>query len=256
MLSDEGIVGLIKDGVIEGAVEENVGPVSYDLVTRSFYDRTGSHQSFDLAPGDSVFVACEEVINLPSDLSARVLLRNSRIRQGLSLDAPVYFPGHRTRVFFRVTNVSARSINLNRSKGIAQIVFDRVDGTVMHPYSGAFSDEFDFSGLASYEDVYKSEMRELDRKADEIKGMEKRIYERAITLFAIFAAIFTLVNVNAGIAGADSSSISVLAIDLSIVGGFSALVGLTGFVLGVESTAAKAAPLILSVVAFAAAYFV
>lgn len=144
MLSDEGIVGLIKDGVIEGAVEENVGPVSYDLVTRSFYDRTGLHQSFDLAPGDSVFVACEEVINLPSDLSARVLLRNSRIRQGLSLDAPVYFPGHRTRVFFRVTNVSARSINLNRSKGIAQIVFDRVDGTVMHPYSGAFSDEFDF----------------------------------------------------------------------------------------------------------------
>ena len=46
-----------------------------------------------------------ELIHLPSTLVARVMLRNSRIRQGLSLDAPLYFPGHSTRVFFRVTNI-------------------------------------------------------------------------------------------------------------------------------------------------------
>ena len=35
-----------------------------------------------------------EVIHLPGTLAARVMLRSSRIRQGLSLSAPLCFPGH------------------------------------------------------------------------------------------------------------------------------------------------------------------
>ena len=75
------------------------------------------------------------------------LLRNSRIRQGLSLDAPLYFPGHGTRLFYRVTNVSGNTISLDKSKGIAQVAFQRVDGTVAHPYHETFSDELDFNGI-------------------------------------------------------------------------------------------------------------
>lgn len=75
------------------------------------------------------------------------LLRNSRIRQGLSLDAPLYFPGHGTRLFYRVTNVSGGTITLDKSKGIAQVAFQHVEGTVAHPYHGAFSDELDFNGI-------------------------------------------------------------------------------------------------------------
>ena len=95
----------------------------------------------------------KETVALPGDLAARVLLKNSRIRQGLALDAPLYFPGHSTRVFFRVTNVSADTVSLDASRGIAQLTFETVDG-VEHPYEGAFSGEMDFSDLASYEDVY------------------------------------------------------------------------------------------------------
>lgn len=88
-----------------------------------------------------------ELIHLPSTLAARVMLRNSRIRQGLSLDAPLFFPGHSTRVFFRVTNVGQGAIALDCSRGIAQLVFERVEGEVEHPYNGAFADEFVYRGV-------------------------------------------------------------------------------------------------------------
>ena len=83
-----------------------------------------------------------ELIHPPSTIVARVILRNSRIRQGLSLDAPLYFPGHSTRVFFRVTNVSQGAIALDCSRGIAQLVFERVEREIERPFDGAFADEF------------------------------------------------------------------------------------------------------------------
>lgn len=252
MLSDERILQLIRDGVIEGADESAVGPVTYDLVTRTFYDSDGDHETVVLNPGDSTFVSCREIIDLPDDLTASVHLKNSRMRQGLSLDAPIYFPGHKTRVFFRVTNVSASRISLDNIKGIAQISFDEVSGNVSHPYRGAFSDELDYSGMGCYKDVYQEEISEIERKTNDLKGMEKRIYERTIALFAIFAAVFTLVNVNANAA----AGAEIIAIDLSIVGGFSALVGLIGFVLDAKGWAVKAAPLVLAGACFIAAALV
>lgn len=99
LLSDLSIKELVEAGVLENAIEENVGPVSYDLRTLEFYPMGGKATEVELMPGESVFVGSQEVIHLPNTLAARVMLRNSRIRQGLSLDAPLYFPGHSTRVF-------------------------------------------------------------------------------------------------------------------------------------------------------------
>lgn len=144
LLSDSSIKELIKVGVLESAIEESVGPVSYDLRTLEFYPKGGKTTEVELMPGESVFVGSQEIIHLPNTIAARVMLRNSRIRQGLSLDAPLYFPGHSTRVFFRVTNVSQGAIALDRAHGIAQLVFERVEGEVNHPYDGTFADEFDY----------------------------------------------------------------------------------------------------------------
>lgn len=222
LMSDSKIVELIHSGVLEGAKLSNVGPVSYDLVTRGFYLDGKEVAEVELEPGDSVFAGSVETIRLPSDVAARVVLKNSRLRQGLSIDAPLYFPGHSTRLFFRVTNVSADSIHLDTSRGIAQATFERVDG-VEHPYEGAFSDEFSFSGLASYENVYGSQVTKVEKKRDEILGIESRIYGNVLTLFGVFAAIFTLVNVNAG-ALTDGASVShVVVVDLMVLGGFTLL---------------------------------
>lgn len=99
-------------------------------------------------PGESVFVGSQEIVHLPNTLAVRVILRNSRILQDLSSDAPLYFPGHSTRVFFRVTNVGQDTIVLDCASGIAQLVCERVEGEVEHSYNGVFADEFDYRGVS------------------------------------------------------------------------------------------------------------
>ena len=256
LLSDAKIRELINNNTLQNANEHNIGPVSYDLTTKSFHSKDSEKSYADLMPGDSIFVSSEEVIDLPSDLAARVSLRNSRIRQGLTLDAPLYFPGHKTRVFFRVTNISSDEIKLNTTKGIAQLSFETISGTVEKPYHGAFSDEFDYSGMGNYTDIYKSEMEEIDRREDSLKKMESRIYERVIALFAIFAAIFTLVNINAGSLIGNASGITIATVNLSIIGGFSALVGLIAIALKAEGIASKIILFAIAIVAFIGAYFI
>lgn len=219
-LSDIKIRELIDNGVLLNADVSNIGQVTYDLRTDGFYVNENKTTGVELNPGDSAFVSCIECIQLPNDLTASILLRNSRIREGLSLDAPLYFPGHGTRLFYRVTNVSGNSILLDKSKGIAQVAFQRVDGPVAHPYAGAFSDELNFNGLAGYSDVYAEELKKVEHKKDEVVNIESRIYGNVLALFAIFAAIFTLVNVNAAGLSSDITTARFVALDLLIIGGF------------------------------------
>lgn len=45
-----------------------------------------------------------------------------------------------------MTNVGQDTIVLDCACGIAQLVFERVEGEVEHSYNGAFADEFDYRG--------------------------------------------------------------------------------------------------------------
>ncbi len=253
-MSDARIRKLIDENVLQNACSDNVGPVSYDLTTRAFHSKDGESDHASLMPGDSVFASSVEIIDMPNNLAARVSLRNSRIRQGLTLDAPLYFPGHKTRVFFRITNVSSDEIRLNTSRGIAQLTFEDVSEPVEQPYEGVFADEFDYSGMADYTDIYKNEIAEINRREDKLNKMESRIYERVIALFAIFAAIFTLVNVNAGSLTGTISSTTIAVVNLSIIGGFSALVGLIAVALKADGWGMKIALFAIAALAFVAAF--
>lgn len=251
LLNDREIKALIDNGTLRNADPNRVGPVSYDLTTSYFALRQDEyHHEWDLNPGDSVFVATAETVQLPSDICARVLLKNSRIRQGLSLDAPLYFPGHGTRVFFRVTNVSGNRISLNTGNGIAQITFERLDGPVEHPYGGAFTDEMDFSGMGSYTDIYAAETHELQKKAEELRGIERRMYGNVMAIMAIFAAIFTLVNVNMGAASAGLASVVIM--NLATVGSFAILVALIAHIMQTGKKGTARLPLVIGVVCFLA----
>lgn len=98
-------------------------------------------------PGESVFVGSQEIVHLPNTLAASVMLRNSHICQDLSSDVPLFFLAIRPG-FFRVTNVGQNTIVLDCARGIAQLVFERVEGEVEHSHNGAFADEFDYRGVS------------------------------------------------------------------------------------------------------------
>lgn len=251
MLVDRDIVQLIEDGVLADADEKRVGPVSYDLCNYAFYGDGKQTESVTLEPGGSTFVGAVESIFLPDTLTAQVALKNSRIRQGLSLAAPIYFPGHETRVFFRVTNVSADEITLDVGHDIAQVVFYRLDSSPDYPYSGEYANEFDYRGLGSYKDVYGSEMRKIERKAEAIESMEQRIYGNVIAIMGVFVAVFSLINVDLSWMSSKEPVSSLIILNLSIVGGMSAMVGLIASVLG--SKGSKLMPWILASVSFAVA---
>ena len=150
---------------------ERVGPISYDLSAKEFHTTKDgeivTQSEISLLPGESVFVSCEETITLPGDMAAVINARNSRIRQGLRIDAPIYYPGHKTRVFFRVSNVSKECIVFSKKEKYAAIYFVKVDGIVEKPYKGEFENELhsilgtEFAGLSEeleqhYRQIFKN----------------------------------------------------------------------------------------------------
>lgn len=256
-LNHQEILSCIESNVIEGGRKESVGPVSYDLATQQFFSSSDDYQknltTYVLNPGDSVFVSSVETIALPNDLTCSVLIKNSRLRQGLRLDAPLYFPNHRTRVFFRVTNISSSAIALDAEKGIAQLVFDRLSAPTDAPYEGTFNDEFSFKGMGDYESLYGADIKKLEEKTEAVEGIEKRIYGNVMTLMAIFAAVFTLVNIN--MEASSTADVSfVVAVNLATVGSFSLLAGLMALPLRPREWYARIIPWAVAAVCYVAAF--
>lgn len=228
MLNDTEIKQLIVDGALVGASDDAVGAISCDLTTKEFYTKPGSiFDSMNLMPGTSVFVSTEEVIKLPNDIAARIVLRNGRIRQGLLLSAPTYQPGHHTRIFFRLTNISDGAIMLKKGDSIAAIEFERLSSVVENPYSGTFQDEFDYKHMGAYESEYRRNMTDVENKLDDVKKIEKRMYSNVITLLTIFIGIFSLININVNLAMSNSATlVKLLTFNLSTVGSISFLVAI------------------------------
>lgn len=130
--------------------EKNVGAISYDLTLRSIIGNHGiPHEKFKLKPNRTVFVSTFEILKIPDNFVGIIAEKNSVMREGLSVSAPIYQPSHKTRVFLRVQNVSKKAIVLGKGKNIAQILFSRLSDTPDRPYSqnptAHFNNEYEFS---------------------------------------------------------------------------------------------------------------
>ena len=64
-------------------------------------------EEYDLNPQQAIMVRCIEEISVPMDLMIKIENKNSLIRNGISIVAPVYNPGHRTPIYIRVENISS-----------------------------------------------------------------------------------------------------------------------------------------------------
>lgn len=207
--------------------EKCITNIGYDL-RAAFFIKPGEKQTevCELAPGESAFVSSQERVKFDHMTAGIVRLKNSRIRMGLTMDAPAYQPGHETNIFFRVTNLSNSSIELRKDEQYAMLMFEQLSDAPDVPYIGAYQNEREFTGLAKYDSEYADQIKSIDGKVKNLKELEKSLYGNVITILTIFIAIFTIINVNVSLATSAATAMQYLVFNLSTVGAISFLAAL------------------------------
>lgn len=225
--------------IIENYTPDNVGAISYDLTIECIVgtDDKGDnveYKSLELYPQQTVFVSTREVICVPDNFVGIVSEKNSVMRQGLVVSAPYYQPGHTTRCFLRVTNISSDIISISKGKKIAQILFDQLSDTPDEPYSqnpdASFNNEISFTGLSNYESEYKKEIKKLKKVEENIDEKANNIYANVLTFMSIIAAVFTLLTINfEAFSKQEFSKMNILSLNLSMAFIISVLMGIILF---------------------------
>lgn len=241
------------EGMIDSFDKNCLTNIGYDLRAKKFYVSRKGEESVTLHPNESAFVESVEVVDLPTNLLGRVVLKNSRIRQGLNLESPVYQPGHKTRIYFRLTNVSADSIVLYAGERYGTILFEQLTGEPDHPYDGGFRDEMDFRGMADYEDIYKRQIREIEKKTDDLKTMESGIYGNVLVILTVFVALFSFLTTNVSLAANSATVKEYFLFNALLLGCISFLVALIETVIKPKKN--KWTNWIPAALCFLAAYF-
>lgn len=223
--------------IIQNFDVDNFGEIGYDVrikdiiipATEDTEDKQTKCKHYDLPAGDTVFVSTVEDLKMPNNLVAMIIQRNSIIRSGLLVEAPLYQPGHHTKMFFRVTNISKNDICLRENEEIAMVVFAELSGEV-NPYKGTFVDEFDFKNVGTF-DKNIPKIVKVSSKIESIENIEKRLYEKVAALLTVFIGIFSLFNLNIQILDSATSPKIMFLYNLVSIGGLGLLVSFIGFII-------------------------
>lgn len=112
---------------MRGICGKYVNAISYDLHIKGIICDDALKDSYTLHPGEFIFVQTREMIHMPKDLIGRIGEKNSRIRQGLSVAGPHYYPGHKTYIYLRIQNITYANITIRENDSIAQIIFEQLE---------------------------------------------------------------------------------------------------------------------------------
>lgn len=198
ILVDKDIKARVSNGdlIVEGYSIGNVNAISYDLTIDGVVSGQALRKEYDLAPNETVFIQSKEKLSIPNDIMGRVAERNSKMRLGLVVDGPHYYPGHVTKAFLRVHNISSNIITIKEGDKIAQIIFEQLNDTPEHPYQSTFQNEESYMGLGKYETEYTKRIKLVEDAKDSLDKKEQQIYANILTLMGIFVAIFSLISIN------------------------------------------------------------
>lgn len=176
----------VAQSSIEPFNKKQLGAVSYDLSVLSIYDpkEKKNHDLiledyFDLLPYQSVFIGSDESITVPTNCVATIHLRYSLIRMGLDFETPVYQPGHKTRIFTKITNTSDNIIRITHRNCIVSLMFEKLDQDVK-PYEGKYKEQFDFKDVGNERSTSTPEI--VTNLQDEQEKMVKKIDQFASIL--------------------------------------------------------------------------
>ena len=184
----------------EGYCESNVTAISYDLHIQGIISGDELVKKYTLRPGEVVFIKTKEKIKMPLDLMGRIGEKNSRMRQGLVVAGPHYYPGHCTYLYLRVQNITGGTVKIKEGDKIAQIFFEQLTdkpGTdYAHQPNASFNDEEEYRGLARYKDEYEDRMEKLKNVNKDLDEKINNIYTNILTIMGLFVSVFSLVMVN------------------------------------------------------------
>ncbi len=225
--------------IIENYSPENIGAISYDLTVQNILvsndaDDIEPRKSFELSPHQTVFVETLETIHVPDNFVGIVTEKNSVMRQGLVVSAPYYQPGHKTRCFIRVTNISSDIITISKGKKIAQILFDELSEKPEKTYSQradtSYNNEMTYTGFGRYEDEYKKELKKIKKAEENLEEKTNNIYANVLTFMGIISAIFSILTINfEAFSNQEFSKLNILSLNLSMAFIISVLMGIILF---------------------------
>lgn len=200
ILVDKEIKRRADDIFQAGYFESNVTAISYDLHIEGIISEEALTDNYVLRPGELVFIKTKEKIRMPDDLMGRIGEKNSRMRQGLVVAGPHYFPGHSTYLYLRVQNITSGTIKLKKGDNIAQIFFEQLIDNPERDYksqpNASFNDEDDYRGLARYKNQYEERMEKINDADKELDDKIKNIYANIVTMMGVFVSVFSLVMIN------------------------------------------------------------
>ena len=200
ILVDKEIKRRADDIFQAGYFESNVTAISYDLHIEGIISEEALTDNYVLRPGELVFIKTKEKIRMPDDLMGRIGEKNSRMRQGLVVAGPHYFPGHSTYLYLRVQNITSGTIKLKKGNNIAQIFFEQLIDNPERDYksqpNASFNDEDDYRGLARYKNQYEERMEKINDADKELDDKIKNIYANIVTMMGVFVSVFSLVMIN------------------------------------------------------------
>ncbi len=119
----------------------SVKNVGYDLRAAAIWKNGESVEECTLCCGESVLIASGEIVQFGDKCVGKVYLRNRLIRAGLTMDAPLYQPGHTTRIFYRLTNLSGAPIQIEVADKHAMLTFEKLRSKPRHRYNGKYQNE-------------------------------------------------------------------------------------------------------------------
>lgn len=197
ILVDKQIKNRKSEIFTEGYDDKNVQPISYDINVEDIICENENKSTYDLRHGEAIIVRCKEHIQVPNDLAIKVENKNSLIRAGITVTAPVYNPGHSTPIYIRVDNISGKTFTIKKGLNIAQLVFERLDDipeiTYNKKMNASFNDEDVYRGLGKYS---YDMIEETERVKEELRKKEVSIYANILTLMGIFVAVLSIIIVN------------------------------------------------------------
>ena len=248
-----------QEGLIKHYKEANAGQISYDLrIENVLKVENGNQEKYDsykLNPGETVFISSVEVIDLPADVIGQVIERYSAIRTGLTIMSPTYIPGHHTKIFTRVTNNSDDIVLLKKEESIVSMMFYRLKQNVTEPYKGAYQEEFEYKKAGIFHTVPTPDVVSIEKKIEDVKTIEKNIYNQIMMLMTIFVAVFSIVNLNVNFIKDDYCLKDLIIYNLVFLGGISTLVTLISCIMCNIKTSVRVMLGTISVALIAAAMF-